>query len=81
MRDWFRGVRPRPSILQILLRSGMVTSASTADNNRKHCDYMIKPPVDQLELLDWQIFDRAIDIGYQHTRYLIENNLLGKDAS
>ena len=76
MRDWFRGVRPRPSILQILLRSGMVNSASTAENNRKHCDWMIKPPVDQLELLDWQIFDRAIDIGYQHTRHLIENNLM-----
>ncbi len=76
MRDWFRGVRPRPSILQILLRSGMVNSASTAENNRKHCDWMIKPPVDQLELLDWQIFDRAIEIGYQHTRHLIENNLM-----
>ena len=78
MRDWFRGVRPRPSILQILLRSGMVNSASTAESNRKHCDCMIKPPVDQLELLDWQSFDRAIEIGYQHTRMLIEKNLMDK---
>ncbi len=75
MRDWFRGVRPRPSILQILLRSGMVNSASTAENNRKHCDWMIKPPVDQLELLDWKSFDRAIEIGYSHTRMLIEKGL------
>ena len=81
MRDWFRGVRPRPSILQILLRSGMVNSASTAESNRKHCDCMIKPPVDQLELLDWQSFDRAIEIGYQHTRHLIENNLMDKYQS
>jgi NTE family protein len=76
MRDWFQGVRPRPSILQILLRSGMVNSASTAENNRKHSDWMIKPPVDQLELLDWQSFDRAIEIGYSHTRMLIEKGLV-----
>jgi NTE family protein len=70
--DWFRGIRPRPSILQILLRSGMVNSASTAENNRNDTDWLIKPPVDQLELLDWKSFDRAIDIGYRHTVQLLE---------
>ena len=58
----------------------MVNSASTAENNRKHSDCMIKSPVEQLELLDWQIFDRAIEIGYQHTRHLIENNLMDKGS-
>jgi NTE family protein len=76
MRDWFRGVRPRPSILQILLRSGMVNSASTAENNRRHSDVMIKPPVDQLELLDWSSFDRAIEIGYRHALQLLEDGVI-----
>jgi hypothetical protein len=36
---------------------------------------LIQPPVEQLELLDWQSFDRAIDIGYTHARGLIEKGL------
>lgn len=76
MRDWFAGVRPRPSILQILLRSGMVNSASTAEDNRKQSDLIIKPPVEQLELLDWQCFDRAIEIGYRHTQSLLERQAI-----
>lgn len=76
MRDWFAGVRPRPSILQILLRSGMVNSASTAEDNRKQSDLIIKPPVEQLELLDWQCFSRAIEIGYRHTQSLLEQQAI-----
>jgi NTE family protein len=73
--DWFKGIRPRPNILQILLRSGMVNSASAAEQNRRSSDCLIQPPVEQLELLDWQSFDRAIEIGYSHTRNLIEKGL------
>jgi NTE family protein len=76
MRDWFAGIRPRPNILQILLRAGMVNSASTMANNRAQCDLMIRPPVDTLELLDWHSFDRAIQIGYAHTVALIEQGKL-----
>jgi NTE family protein len=75
MADWFKGLRPRPNILQILLRSGMVNSASVSELNRSKSDCLIQPPVEQLELLDWQCFDRAIQIGYTHTRALIEKGL------
>ncbi len=70
--DWLRGRKVRPSILQILLRSGMVNSAAKAEQNRRITDVLIKPPVEQIELMDWQAFDRAIDIGYRHTLSLLE---------
>ena len=70
--EWLRGRRTRPNILQILLRSGMVNSASKAEQNRRLSNLLIKPPVEQIELMDWQAFDRAIDIGYRHTLSLLE---------
>ena len=74
-QDWFRGHRPRPTILQILLRSGMVNSASSAEQNRKNSTLMLKPPVEGVELLDWQAFDRAINIGYRYTRDLLDSGI------
>jgi NTE family protein len=74
--DWFGGKRPRPTILQILLRSGMVNSASKAEQNRRSSDLLIKPPVEQVELMDWKAFDRVIDIGYRHTLQLLERGQL-----
>jgi NTE family protein len=77
MRDWFKGIRPRPSILQILLRAGMVNSASVMEQNRQQSNILIRPPIESIELLDWHAFDRAIEIGYRHTAGLIEDGKLG----
>ncbi len=67
MARW-RGHPKRPGILRILLRAGMVNSASTAEANAAMSDLMIKPPVDSIDLLAWQRFEDAIAAGYAHTR-------------
>jgi NTE family protein len=66
-RRW-RGGPKRPGILRILLRAGMVNSASTAEHNAAMSDLMLKPPVDSIDLLAWDRFADAIDAGYVYTR-------------
>ena len=60
-----RGTSRRPNILQILWRAGMVNSAGTTLERRLQSDLLITPPLESVELLDWQGFDRAIEIGYR----------------
>lgn len=63
----------RPGIVNILLRSGMVNSATTTLLNRAQSSLLITPPVGEIELMDWQAFDRAIRIGYQHAHEVLAN--------
>lgn len=64
----WRGKPKRPGILRILLRAGMVNSASTAETNASLSDLMLKPPVDGIDLLAWDRFDDAVEVGYVHVR-------------
>ncbi len=70
VRQWFNGMR-RPSILQIMLRAGMVNSGTAALAARKASSLLIQPKLDSIDLLEWHAFDRAIDIGYRHTLHMI----------
>jgi NTE family protein len=64
--EWF-GKRKRPSIAQILLRSGMVNSVATLQRQRKQTKLLLKPMLPGIDLLEWREFDRAIELGYQYT--------------
>lgn len=59
--------RSRPGIGEILLRAGMVNSAATAARRRKQTKLLLAPPLDGIDLLDWQAFDRAVAAGYEYT--------------
>lgn len=61
----------RINILQILTRAGMVNSASAAAAQRELADLLLKPPLPDIDLLDWQAFDRAIEAGYQYARQVV----------
>jgi NTE family protein len=60
--------RRRPGISGILLRAGMVNSAATAAANLAASDLVLRPPVNEIDLLDWRQFDRAVEIGYRYTQ-------------
>lgn len=68
--DLFR-VKRRPTLLRILLRAGMVNSGVQTTTARNAASLLIMPPLGGIDLLDWQAFDRAIEIGYQHTLRMI----------
>ena len=63
----------RINILQILTRAGMVNSASAAAVQRELADLLLKPPLPEVDLLNWQAFDRAIEAGYQYAREVLRN--------
>ncbi|MFI4889012.1 MAG: patatin-like phospholipase family protein [Steroidobacterales bacterium] len=65
--------KPRINIFQILMESNMVGSASSAAAQREFADLILKPPLLDIELLDWRAFQRVIDIGYRYTLAALEN--------
>jgi NTE family protein len=66
-----RGKR-RINIFQILMHSGMVNSASSAAAQRELADVLLKPPLANVDLLNWHAFDRAIQAGYDYARAALE---------
>lgn len=65
---WFRGRKQRINILQILWRSGMVNSAANTIARRELSDLLLQPPLEQIDMLNWRAFDRAIEAGYQYAQ-------------
>jgi NTE family protein len=59
--------RPRrPGILSILLRSGMVNAEAASVERRGYTSLLLTPPLQDIELLDWHAYERAIEAGYRH---------------
>ena len=59
--------RPRrPGILSILLRSGMVNAEAASVERRSYTSLLLTPPLQDIELLDWHAYERAIEAGYRH---------------
>ena len=58
--------RRRINIFQILMHAGMVNSVSSLAAQRTLADLMLKPPLANIDLLDWAAFDRAADAGYRY---------------
>jgi NTE family protein len=73
---WLLGQRMRgnPSILSILMRSGTVGSEAQRRVVREQCDFLIEPPMPDIQLHDWKKFDQAIQEGYDTARACIDKN-------
>ena len=68
------------NIFQILMHSGMVNGASSAAVQRELADVLLKPPLANVDLLNWRAFDRAIQAGYDYARVALEARSLQVDA-
>jgi NTE family protein len=62
----------RTNIFQILMHAGMVNSASNAALQRDLADVLLKPPLANVDLLNWRAFDRVIQAGYDYARLTLE---------
>lgn len=71
--SWFRAKKKRVNIFQILWRAGMVNSAAATMAQREQTDLLLQPPLESVDMLNWQAFDEAIDAGYRYTRTRLEN--------
>jgi NTE family protein len=65
--------KQRINIFQILMHSGMINSAQSAAEQRKLADVLLKPPLANVDLLNWHAFDRAIQAGYDYARLALES--------
>jgi NTE family protein len=50
----------------------MVSSDAQARVSRRQADLLLEPPVAEIDLLDWQSFQRAIEPGYDYTMRTLE---------
>jgi len=64
--------RRRINIIQILMHAGLVNSTSSAAAQRALADVLLKPPLANVDLLNWRAFDRAIQAGYDYARVELE---------
>jgi NTE family protein len=62
----------RLTIFRILMYSGLVNSAASAAAQRKLADVLLRPPLANVDLLNWQAFDRAIEAGYAYACKALE---------
>src|SRR5262245_61883343 len=67
LAGWLRKKHGRPNIFRILWRAGMVNSAATSNAHREKTDLLLQPPLAQVDMLNWQHFDKAIALGYEYT--------------
>jgi NTE family protein len=62
----------RVNIIQVLMHAGMVNSAASERTQRELADVLLKPPLPDIDLLNWQAFDQAIQAGYDYARTALE---------
>jgi NTE family protein len=67
-----RNGRPRVNIFQILMHAGMVSSVAGLETQRTLADLVLRPPLADIDLLDWHAFDRAIEQGYRYACRVLE---------
>jgi NTE family protein len=63
--------RQRPGILSILLRSGMVNAEATSLERRAQTSLLLDPPLEDIELLEWKAYERAIEAGYRYAQKVL----------
>lgn len=65
VKRW-RGRKKTINIFQILSRAGMINSASNTAAMREDSDLLLQPPLQEIDLLNWQAFDKAVEHGYRY---------------
>jgi NTE family protein len=63
---FLRRRRKLPPIVAVLLRAATVSGDSLTRMAHARADILFKPPLEDIDILDWQACDRAIDAGYRH---------------
>jgi NTE family protein len=71
--------RKFPPIVAVLLRAATISGDSLTKIAHAQADILFKPPLENVDLLDWQACDRAIETGYRHAVEKLEQ--LGKSVA
>jgi NTE family protein len=71
--------RKFPPIVAVLLRAATVSGDSLTKRAHAQADLLFKPALENIDLLDWQACDQAIETGYRHAVEKLEQ--LGKPVA
>jgi NTE family protein len=63
----------RVNIFEVLMHAGMINSTASERAQRELADVLMKPPLANVDLLNWQAFDRAIQAGYDYARRALDD--------
>jgi NTE family protein len=55
-----------PRLPEILVRSAMLSSATTVDVAAERADVYVRMPSQQFGLFDWKRLDQLVELGYEH---------------
>jgi NTE family protein len=61
-----KGRRNVPWIIPVLVRAGTISSNVQNELARRQADLLLVPPLEEIDILDWKAFDRAVEIGYRY---------------
>jgi NTE family protein len=70
-----------PSVLDVIMRTLMLSSAHRTNAVMKYVDLYLAPPIDQFGLFDWNQIDTIVEAGYQYARKKIENWKAGREPA
>jgi NTE family protein len=51
-----------------LWRAGTINSAGQRAARHELSDLLLQPPLEQIDMLNWRGFDRAVAIGYEYAK-------------
>lgn len=72
---WLVGKEKHVNIFQVLWRAGMINSTANTAAVREHSDLLLQPPLGNLDLLNWQAFDRTVEAGYRYASEKLAKSL------
>lgn len=61
-----------PGLLDIVLRSSLISSSQYSERNRAGADLYLNPPMDTVGLLEFKAFDSIVEAGYRHAQEELE---------
>jgi NTE family protein len=66
--------RGTPNIFTLLVAAGSLSGAQDFKSLKRSVDLLIAPPIPDIGMLDWKLFDSAVEAGYRQTMEILERD-------
>jgi len=68
--------RGTPNIFTLLVAAGSLSGTQDFKSLKRSVDLLITPPIPAIGMLDWKLFDKAVEAGYRETMEILERDWL-----
>ena len=70
--------RGTPNIFTLLMAAGSLSGTREFNSLKRSVDLLIAPPIPAIGMLDWKLFDKAVEAGYRQTIEILEKDWVPK---